>query len=85
MLSNNYWDICVCDKEEKVVCRFAASAIPHKGELINFPQFGTFKVLNVAYRFTDNAPLPMLVDNLMYVELIVDWQHPVKCLSEELE
>ena len=80
---DDLWNIVVCDKNEKTVFRYSTRVIPHKGELINFPHHGTFQILNVAYRYADDNPkkLQFAFENLMWVELIVDWENPVKDIS----
>ena len=76
--------ICVVDKDEKCVIQFHSTVIPHRGELINFPHFGTFKILNVAYRCSDDQSNNKKNESLMWVELLVDWQNPVKDISDLL-
>ena len=73
-------DIVVCDKDESSYLLYKSDVIPRKGELINFPHHGSFRILEVAYRVSDDSPFR---DNelLMFVEIIVDLSNPIKSLN----
>ena len=71
--------IVICNKEEQVIVKYQSSIIPRKGELIHMAHHGAFRILEVAYRIADDTwdstPLEEL---LMYIEVIIDYNNPIK-------
>jgi len=76
-------DIAVCDKDESVYLIYRADVVPRKGELIHFPHKGSFRILDVAYRVSDDAGKFPQEELLMYAELIIDLSTPVQGLGYE--
>lgn len=77
-------DIAVCDKNEEVYLIYKADVVPRKGELINFPHKGSFRILEVAYRVSDdNSGKFPKEELLMYAEVIVDLSNPIEVLDYE--
>ena len=69
--------IAVCDKDEEVIMVYKANAVPRIGELINFPHRGSFRILEVAYRISDDNRWAE-DELLMYIEVIIDLKNPIK-------
>lgn len=71
--------IVVCDKFETVVFRFDSPVVPRKGELINLPHRGTYRIDEIAYRLADDSLNYIKSDELLIcVELIVDFNNQIK-------
>lgn len=68
--------IALCNKNEKVLFSYESSIIPRKGELVNLPHRGTFRILEIAYRIADDVSWSTK-DLLMYVEVIVDFENQI--------
>ena len=68
--------IAICDKDEDIIVTYKSDAVPRVGELINFPHKGTFRILAVAHRVSDDA-IWREDERLLYIEVIIDITHPV--------
>ena len=69
--------IAICDKDENVIVTYKFDVVPRVGELINFPHKGTFRILEVAHRVSDDASWRE-DERLLYIEVIIDLDHPIK-------
>ena len=76
MMSNTI--ISICDTKENVIFCYESSVVPRKGELINLTHSGTFRILDVAYRLADDQERFNRSELLMYVEVIIDKDSPIK-------
>lgn len=71
-------DIAVCDKDEQVYLIYTSEVVPRKGELIHFPHKGSFRILDVAYRVSDDSDRFSKEELLMYAEVIIDLSNPIQ-------
>ena len=69
--------IAICNTDEEVITTYASDAVPRVGELINFPHKGSFRILAVAHRISDDNYWPN-EERLIFVEVIIDLNTPIK-------
>lgn len=70
--------ISICDTKENIIFFYESSVIPRKGELVNLTHYGTFRILDVAYRLEYDQERFGRRELLMYVEVIIDKNSPIK-------
>ena len=68
--------IAICNTNENVIATYKSDAVPRVGELINFPHRGSFRILEVAHRVSDDTGWRE-DEMLLYIEVIIDITHPV--------
>ena len=68
--------IAICNTNENVIATYKYDAVHRVGELINFPNRGSFRILEVAHRVSDDAGWRE-DERLLYIEVIIDLDHPV--------
>ena len=72
--------IVVCDSREKIFARYESSHVPHKGELVNLANLGTFRICDVVYKISNSQF--RLSELLICIELIIDPNNPIIDFSE---
>ena len=72
MYVNTKCAITVCDTDGTTFRNYQAYAVPHIGEFLYFPHFGTFEVIAVVYNISDDRPNQDMYEELMFVQVIID-------------
>ena len=79
---NTEYTIAVRNTDDKVFRTYKATVVPHTGEYLFFPHFGAYKVLAVIFNVSDDGLGFNDVENLMFVEVIIDLSKAADCVND---
>ena len=86
MAAENQHNISVRNVDGSFFRCYTANVVPHSGDFLYFPHFGTFKVLSTIFNISDDAPNSCRNDErLMFIEVTIDLSKQVNWEKDVLK
>lgn len=85
MATENQYDISIRNIDGSLFRCYKASVVPHSGDFLYFPHFGTFEVLSTIFNISDDAPSLRHDEHLMFIEVTIDLSKQVDWKKDVLK
>lgn len=72
MAAENQYDISIRNVDGSLFRYYKANVVPHSGDFLYFPHFGTYKIISVIFHISDDAPNRNDLESVMFIDVIVD-------------